>query len=213
MRRPAGLGGQPYLERRRRQSGTLDVSSALGQGSTFWCELPTADPVVIDQPTARRGAAPASQTYAVQRRVLYVEDMIENIRLVEQILRYRPGITLIPAMLGNIALGLAGEHHPDLILLDLHLPDMSGEQLLANLRADHTTRDIPIVVLSADATQRHVDRLLAAGVAGYLTKPVAVLDLLRTVDDMFGGPEQDARVPAAGPAGRTPNDGPTAATR
>jgi signal transduction histidine kinase len=188
-----GTGLGLALSRQLVQSmhGTLDVSSALGEGSTFWFELPVADPVGVDRSTTRGGAALAPRTYPTPRRLLYVEDMIENIRLVEQILRYRPAITLIPAMLAGVALDLAREHQPDLILLDLHLPDMPGEQLLARLRADHTTRDIPVVALSADATQQHVDRLLVAGVATYLTKPVAVLDLLRILDDLFDGPARD----------------------
>jgi hypothetical protein len=120
--------------------GTLDVSSVVGEGSTFWFELAVADPVGVDGPTMPGGAALAPYTYPTPRRLLYVEDMVENIRLVEQILRYRPAVTLIPAMLAGVALNLARDHQPDLILLDLHLPDMPGEQFLVNLRADHLTR-------------------------------------------------------------------------
>jgi CheY-like chemotaxis protein len=107
------------------------------------------------------------------------------VRLVDQILTHRPSVTLIPAMLGGVALELAREHHPDLVLLDLHLPDMPGEQLLTLLRAEPGTRDTPIVVLSADATQHHIDRLHAAGVAAYLTKPITVRELLRTLDNLL----------------------------
>jgi CheY-like chemotaxis protein len=101
--------------------------------------------------------------YDIPKAILYVEDMAENVRLVERILERRPAITLIPAMLAGVALDPAREHRPDLILLDLHLPDLPGEEVIRRLRADETMRHIPVVVLSADATQRHIDQLLAAG--------------------------------------------------
>jgi CheY-like chemotaxis protein len=117
-----------------------------------------------------------------------VEDMVENVRLVEGILAHRPSISLIPAMLAGLALDLAREHLPDLILLDLHLPDMPGDRLLQLLHADPATRDIPVVVLSADATTHHIDQLTAAGVTAYLTKPISVRDLLTTLDRLLDQP-------------------------
>jgi CheY-like chemotaxis protein len=124
--------------------------------------------------------------------VLYVEDMVENLRLVEQVLRQRPSITLLPAMLAGVALDLARQHHPDLILLDLHLPDMPGQDAMHQLRTDPATRDIPIIILSADAAQSQASKLLAAGATDYLTKPIRVRDLLQTFDRILGQP-----VPAA----------------
>ncbi|WP_084599490.1 PAS domain-containing sensor histidine kinase [Actinoplanes subtropicus] len=165
--------------------GTLDVSSLPGKGSTFWFDLPVVDPTTIDPTTAEDTELLGLRGYPSPKRVLYVEDMVENVRLVDQILTHRPSVTLIPAMLGGVALELAREHHPDLVLLDLHLPDMPGEQLLTLLRAEPGTRDTPVVVLSADATQHHIGRLHAAGVAAYLTKPIAVRELLRTLDDLL----------------------------
>jgi signal transduction histidine kinase/AmiR/NasT family two-component response regulator len=168
--------------------GVLDVSSLPGEGSTFWVDLPTADPATVEQAAADDAELLALRGYPTPKRVLYVEDMVENVRLVEQILTRRPSITLIPAMLAGIALDLAREHQPDLVLLDLHLPDMTGEQLLALLRAEPATRDIPVVVLSADATQHHIEALHAAGVAAYLTKPIAVRHLLNTLDTLLDRP-------------------------
>jgi CheY-like chemotaxis protein len=82
-------------------------------------------------------------------------------------------------MLGGLGMELAERHQPDLILLDLHLPDVPGAELFERLRANPLTRDIPVVVVSADATERQFKRLLDAGAADYLTKP---LDLRRFLD-------------------------------
>jgi CheY-like chemotaxis protein len=163
--------------------GSMGVSSTVGQGSTFWVELRVAEPAAepVDEPvdvTASDPSAPA-------QCVLHVDDMIENLRLVEKILRQRPGVTLLPAMLGGVAVDLAREHRPDLVLLDLHLPDMSGEEVLRRLRADPATAGIPVVVLSADGSGRKADRLLALGATGYLTKPLSAQDVLGVVDQAF----------------------------
>jgi CheY-like chemotaxis protein len=181
--------------------GSLDVSSLPGRGSTFWVDLLTADPATAQVETTDAELL-ALRGYPVPRRVLYVEDMVENVRLVEEILTHRPSVTLIPAMLAGVALELAREHRPDLVLLDLHLPDMPGEQLLTLLRAEDVTRDIPVVVLSADATRHHIDALLAAGVDAYLTKPIAVRDLLTTLDQILDQPGANGEHVSMHPRGR-----------
>jgi CheY-like chemotaxis protein len=88
-------------------------------------------------------------------------------------------IQILPAMQGGLGMDLAERHLPDLILLDLHLPDITGAALFERLRANPRTADIPVVVISADATDKQVKRLLDAGAADYLTKP---LDLPRFLD-------------------------------
>jgi CheY-like chemotaxis protein len=90
----------------------------------------------------------------------------------QHVLARHEHIELIPAMSGGLALDLARLHRPDLVLLDLHLPDIPGEEVLSQLRKEASCRDIPIVVLSADATPGQVDRLVAAGAHAYLTKPL-----------------------------------------
>jgi signal transduction histidine kinase/CheY-like chemotaxis protein len=198
-----GTGLGLALSRHLMQSmgGTLDVSSQPGKGSTFWFDLPAADPAVIDQPPADDTELLATRRYPSMKRVLYVEDVVENVRLVEQILAHRPSVTLDSAGFAGAALDLAREHRPDLVLLDLHLPDMPGEQLLGLLREVPGARDIPVVVLSADATQHHIDQLHAAGISAYLTKPIAVRELLRTLDallDRQAGEETESREPGPG---------------
>jgi signal transduction histidine kinase/CheY-like chemotaxis protein len=182
----AGLGLALSRDLIKAMEGTTGVTSIQGEGSTFWIELPATEPVAVSQLAIERDVVVSSRDYATGKTVLYVEDMVENFRLVEQILKQRPSVTLLPAMLASVALDLARQHRPDMILLDLRLPDMPGEQVLLRLRADARTRDIPVVILSADATRQRIDQFRADGVVDYLTKPIDVRSLLRTVDSALG---------------------------
>jgi CheY-like chemotaxis protein len=166
--------------------GTLEVSTAVGQGSTFWIELPLvqapvqqAEGQLEEAPAPER--APASQA-GPELTVLYIEDNLSNLQLVERVLGHRPGVRLISAMRPQLGLDLAGQHHPDLILLDLHLPDMPGEAVLRRLWASPVTADIPVAILSADARPALIERLLGEGVRGFLTKPLDVKELLQLID-------------------------------
>ena len=123
--------------------------------------------------------------------MLYVEDNLSNVKLMERLVALRTGIRLIPAMQGSLGLELAREHHPDLILLDLNLPDVSGADVLARLRGDAATADIPVVVLSADATRGQVERLLKAGARAYLTKPFDLEEFLKLLDETVGTSDQE----------------------
>jgi signal transduction histidine kinase/CheY-like chemotaxis protein len=162
--------------------GTLTVSSAPGQGSTFTVELARGEPVAVATADAEESVLLAERTYDGERRLLYIEDTVANIRLVEEILSSRPSVRLLPAGMGSLGVELAAEHRPDLVLLDLHLPDIGGDEVLARLRADERTKDIPVVILSADATDLTPGPLLEAGAQTYLTKPIGVRELLEVVD-------------------------------
>jgi PAS domain S-box-containing protein len=162
--------------------GRIGVDSEIDAGSTFWIELPeAAAPEPRD--AAGGGAGSSAPLSAGSGHVLYVEDNRSNVRLLERLLARRPGVRLDTASTGQTALEFVQHARPDLILLDLHLPDMSGEEVLRRIWSDRATRSIPIAVLSADASPRQQQRLLAAGAIAYLTKPLDVAALLRLIDE------------------------------
>lgn len=166
--------------------GTIGVSSTLGNGSTFWLELPQAESPLQKLEASQTGAAAGDGEAEETRRLLYIEDNFSNVTLVEQMLGERPALELMTAMQGRVGLELARKHSPDLILLDLHLPDIPGWQVLAQLKADHLTREIPVVVISADATTPQIKRLISAGARTYLTKPIDIAEFFRVVDEILG---------------------------
>jgi CheY-like chemotaxis protein/anti-sigma regulatory factor (Ser/Thr protein kinase) len=179
-----GLGLALCQRLAQEMRSSVGVSSTVGQGSTFWVESPwVASPLEIL--AARKSDIENRERQTVEtdkRTVLYIEDNLSNLTLIEQIIETEPNIELITAMEGKAGLALARQHSPDLILLDLHLPDLPGWQVLAQLQADPATRHIPTVVISADATARQIKRLLAAGARAYLTKPVDVSEFCRVLE-------------------------------
>lgn len=164
--------------------GTLGVESEVDRGSTFWVELALSEATGETDPTPVRAqrAAPDVDSNVIGT-VLYIEDNISNRRLMERVLARRPGVRLREAPQGQAGLDLARTDPPDLILLDLHLPDMHGEEVLRQLWEDARTRSIPVAVLSADATPAQTSRLVAAGATAYLTKPIDIGELLQLVDE------------------------------
>jgi CheY-like chemotaxis protein len=167
--------------------GKIGATSTPGVGSVFWIELDTGEPLAVEEPLTEDDPVIAVRTYDGERRLLYVEDTLANVKVIEGILERRPSIRLIPATLGKLGLDLAREHQPDLIVLDLHLPDLPGERVLAELQANSATRDIPVVILSADATRERA-QFLAAGARAYLTKPIDLRRLLEILDLFIAEP-------------------------
>jgi CheY-like chemotaxis protein len=117
--------------------------------------------------------------------ILYIEDNAANLRLVERIFERRPDIRMLSAARGLVGLEMARAHQPAVVLLDLHLPDIDGDEVLRRLRTDELTEAIPVVILSADANDRQIQRLLEAGAAAYLTKPLDIHKLVETVDEVI----------------------------
>lgn len=159
--------------------GSIGFDSMVGEGSTFWVELAAAQPG-----TAAKGAlrwAPEGvpegtvvTDYLGRARILYVEDDRSNLALMEKIMRHHPHLEMVSATRGKQALELAVESPPDLVLIDTHLADMTGEELVAALRCDPTTAATPIIVVSGDAMDSSITRLRSAGATAYLTKPFSL---------------------------------------
>jgi signal transduction histidine kinase/CheY-like chemotaxis protein len=150
-----------------------DVMMPHLDGFGLLAAMPSVSVEAAEQPRADSNA----------RTILYVEDNPSNVKLVERVLALRPEIRLVVAMRGALGVDLAREHDPCLILLDLNLPDISGEEVLRRLKLDPQTIDIPVVVISADATPGQRARLQAKGAADYLSKPFEVAHLLQIVDE------------------------------
>ncbi len=152
-------------------------------GACFYLELPSAESSLqLVENESVVEATPDLPTSGPTSTILLVEDNLSNVRLVEKILSGHREYRLIVAMQGSLAQDLAREHMPDLILLDLNLPDIDGDVVLERLRADSATATIPIAIVSADATPSQVERLLEAGAFDYLTKPLNVKAFLALLE-------------------------------
>jgi PAS domain S-box-containing protein len=183
--RVEGTGLGLLLARRmvEQMGGTLGVESVVGEGSTFWIELPTAEAPVMPEVTAADLVQTSDPVVPADARViLYIEDNPSNVRLVTRILARRPAVRLLCAETGALGLKMAREHRPDLILLDLHLPDCLGDDVLTSLAADPRTGAIPVVMLTADAVVGTRDAMLASGARAFITKPLDVRNFLGVVD-------------------------------
>lgn len=171
--------------------GEIGVESTPGVGSIFWVEFPAAESVISGRHVSGDPAAEAAGTS--RRTVLYIEDNPANLRLMARILSKREDIRLISAERSGIGLELAAAHRPDLILLDINLPDMDGYQVLSRLRGNPETRAMPVIGIGANAMPRDVEKARAAGFAGYLTKPLDIGQLLRTVDSTLSTSPSEGR--------------------
>ena len=163
--------------------GEIGVESTIGKGSVFWFELISTNesrlltdidnPAVLDQTNNNR---------VKMYTMLYVEDNPANLKLVEQIIARRPDLQLLTAVNGNSGLKSAIESQPDVILMDINLPDISGFEVLKNLRSNPVTTHIPVIALSANAMPRDIKEGLKAGFFCYITKPIKVNEFIEALD-------------------------------
>nr|WP_295770709.1 PAS domain-containing hybrid sensor histidine kinase/response regulator [Rhodoferax sp.] len=173
--------------------GTIGVESVVGKGSSFWIELElTAEPALTSdvEPTV------AAPTHVVADphvyTVLYVEDNPANLMLVEALIERRPDMRLLSANNGPSGIDIARAVRPDVILMDINLPGMSGTQALAILMANPATAKIPVIAISANAMPSDIAKGLAAGFFRYLTKPIRVNQFMETLDGVLALGSDDA---------------------
>jgi len=163
--------------------GDIGVDSTPGQGSVFWVELKRTLEI---QKNAADGSAEVTeasvQDSASQRTLLYVEDNPANLMLVEDIVARRPDIRLLSANDGRHGIEIARACQPDVILMDINLPGISGIEALKILAGDPVTAHIPVLAISANAIPRDIEKGLEAGFFRYLTKPIKVGEFLETLD-------------------------------
>ncbi|MDT7811619.1 MAG: hypothetical protein QOJ42_1535 [Acidobacteriaceae bacterium] len=164
--------------------GSIGAESTVGTGSVFWVELNlTAERQAASGTALSSVAAHAQvQTGAQLRTLLYVEDNPANLMLVEDLIARRPDIRLLTARDGNRGIEIARASRPDVILMDINLPGISGLKALRILAEDPTTAHIPVLALSANAIPRDIQKGLEAGFFRYLTKPIKVNEFMATLD-------------------------------
>jgi CheY-like chemotaxis protein len=174
--------------------GEIGVESTVGSGSVFWFELNSAAPPQLAVDRTETAASPQAQAVqgAPLRTLLYVEDNPANLMLIEQLVARRQDLRLLTARDGNLGIQLARAKQPDVILMDINLPGISGIDALSILRGDPATAHIPVVALSANAMPRDIEKGLQAGFFRYLTKPIKVNEFMHTLDGALEFARQEA---------------------
>jgi PAS domain S-box-containing protein len=164
--------------------GEIGAESTVGVGSVFWLELNSAvsPQLIFDKELSEAASHVQVQLGGVLRTVLYVEDNQANMQLVEQLIERRPGMRLLSAGDGASGIALARNHLPDVILMDINLPGISGIQALSMLRSDPSTEHIPVIAISANAMPHDIRKGLEAGFLRYLTKPIRVGEFMDALD-------------------------------
>jgi signal transduction histidine kinase/CheY-like chemotaxis protein/post-segregation antitoxin (ccd killing protein) len=167
-----------------RMGGVIGVESTVGVGSVFWCELNSAEAPKVTARTSEPEdlVQPESSIDAPQRTLLYVEDNPTNLELVEELIGRFPNIRLTTAVNGTLGIELARATQPQVILMDINLPGISGIKVLQILREEPATAHIPVVAVSANAMPRDIEKGLEAGFFRYLTKPIKINQFMETLD-------------------------------
>ncbi len=183
-----GLGLGLALSKRLAETmgGDLGLAETGAAGSMFYVEIPSTE--APQMPETSQAVSDPEPTCRTVKTILYIEDNKSNTSLMNGIMRIRPWLRLVTAENGREGIRAAQEVQPDLVLLDLHLPDMDGKRVLHELRSDPATAHIPVIIASADANPEQERALAVAGAAGYLTKPLDIGALFQAMDaELYGG--------------------------
>jgi CheY-like chemotaxis protein len=164
--------------------GVIGAESTVGSGSVFWFELNSSVEPRLETDGAQTAIVevPVRHGAPVRSTLLYVEDNPANLKLIEQLIARSPDIALLTARDGLEGVELARANQPDVILMDINLPGISGIGALKILREDPVTAHIPVVALSANAMLGDIEKALQAGFFRYLTKPIKVSELMETLE-------------------------------
>ena len=171
-------------------AGTLELEKTGATGSTFLIKLPNGEVASLNADQDFESVELPIAAESERQTVLYIEDNPANVTLVEELFSMLPQYKLLIAMQGRLGLEIAKQHQPAIVLLDVHLPDCSGSWVLEQLKADPKLANIPVVMLSADATEVQIQRLMQGGACAYLTKPLNVTDFFKVIRDL----KQERRV-------------------
>ncbi|MDI1334591.1 MAG: PAS domain S-box protein, partial [Lacunisphaera sp.] len=165
--------------------GAIGVESTIGKGSVFWFELMvSAKPQFAGEsgPAETLADEPAVPTGGRVRNVLYVEDNLANLKLVEQLIMTRSDLRLLSAETGHLGIKMAHAYQPEVVLMDINLPDISGYDVLSILAKDVVTARIPVIALSANAMPYDIQKGLRAGFFRYITKPIKIAEFMETLN-------------------------------
>jgi CheY-like chemotaxis protein len=175
--------------------GRIGADSTLGEGSVFWIEFELANAPQFAAAEADHAiaATPTASDGSPLRTVLYVEDNPANLELVEQLVARRPDLRLLSAPDGNLGVEYARAYLPEVILMDINLPGLSGIEAMKILHAGTSTAHIPIIALSANAVPRDIEKSLEAGFFNYITKPIKVNEFMRALDLALAASRRPAR--------------------
>jgi|GEM_PF-581808 len=163
--------------------GSMTATSEEGVGSVFKVELIDAVIEHTEMSDQIPHTAPFVAWNSASAKILIIEDNLTNVALLERLFATRPDVELVVAMQGSLGIQLAKKHEPDIILLDLHLPDMSGDEVIALMKLDDELKHIPVIIMSADAFTHRAQALLELGAVQYITKPFDLVDLLHKIDE------------------------------
>lgn len=162
----------------------IGVESSIDVGTTFWLEFSLAKEVSLDDSAGINKTQLISREAKPDFSIIYVEDNPANLRLIEAGLRYMPEFKLITATSGDYGLELVNRYQPDIVLLDINLPGLSGYEIINSMKEAPATRDIPVIALSADAMPYDIERGLKAGFHRYFTKPVNIKELIEALHEI-----------------------------